>query len=214
MMIVYQSIFSYVTYLNNHHQPFLPTSTHLPPLTAHFKHPPSIPYLPLPCPFVVSMCWGDGGAFCESLSFYSSSFCHGSCRCHRHAGSVWLCWWYIFFCGCWMLWMFYCWLESDLPPFLLKVVSILNQSLPETTLLKLPCSSASANDTALPVSIFTLAVLESVLASICPLFLRHPTPASIPPFPVSFFHPSSAPLFCPHEYFRCNGQILASVELI
>lgn len=64
------------------------------------------------------------------------------------------------------------------------------------------------------IHLFILAVLESFTAPICPPFPRHPTLASFSPYPLPFFHPFSAPLFCPHEYFRCDVQILVSVQLI
>lgn len=84
---------------------------------------------------------------------------------------------------------------------------------PQTNLLKFPFFLCFFKQHR-PLYLFTLAVLES-LASICPPFFpRHPTSASFHPFPDSFFHPFSAPLFCPHKYFRLDGQIPVSVELM
>lgn len=147
----------------------------------------------LSLPFVVSMCRGGRGA---SWNFLSSSSCHASCHCHCHADSVWICLSRMIFI------YFFLWLSDVvgvllwtpvlffsmclLSLFLLKVVSIWNQSLPQTKLLKFPRSFASSNTASLPVSIFTLAVLESTLASICPLFSQTSHISLLPsvlPFP-------------------------------
>ena len=215
----------------------IPPSSTTPPhflLPSRYSLPPPSP--PPLSPFVVSMCWGDWGALKKKKLCppFSSSSCHTSCHCHRHAGSCGSCRYIVFLLlllfisvlvGCYGCFLAY---FLDVSPLSLSSLSpqgcLLSRNRPSNW-LKLPCSLASSHEhqhqhPSLSHISSPRLVLESSLASICPLFFffffpRHPTSASFPPLPSdSFFHPFSAPLFCPHEYFRRDGRILVSLRLI